>query len=133
MLRVHKVCGEFPFPFDVDFSSQGHAVSNTFHNLGCFLCHLRAARISLQLFTHFHFVLFGRTKKKKEETRNHTSSIYCIKSSFLLVFFPTLQCFPFCWPHLQSYPKYHTEVYELQSLLQSLARGLFLQVIHNEW
>lgn len=21
MLRVHEVCGEFPFPFDVDFSS----------------------------------------------------------------------------------------------------------------
>lgn len=76
--------------------------------------------------THFPLVTEG-------ETRDIDIEKCCLLISwFSPVFCPTPRCCPFCWPHSQSYPKYHTGVYELQSLLQSLARGLFLQVVRNQ-
>lgn len=49
VLRVNKIGGEFPFAFDVNFSSEGHAVSNAFHHLGCLLSYLGAEKISAKL------------------------------------------------------------------------------------
>lgn len=49
MLRVNKIGGEFPFALDVNFSSDGHTVSNAFHHLGCLLSYLGAERKSTKL------------------------------------------------------------------------------------
>lgn len=48
LVRVNKVGGEFPFAFDVYYSSECDAVSHTLDHLGCFLRHLGAEAEELQ-------------------------------------------------------------------------------------
>ena len=75
---------------------------------------------------------------RKRKFKGNKSRCQCVSVCVFVLpgCFPSLRWTPFCWPHWLCYPRCHSEVYELQSLLPELLpcsdlRGIVIEIWTN--